>query len=69
MQNTAAYAPITFQEIVMVMINCEIDLYSELVMTFLHPASPSRTIVVFKTIRYIIENLIKITEKKERRFR
>ena len=38
-------------------------------MIFLYPASPSRIIVLFKTMRYIIENLMRIKEKKERSFR
>ena len=38
-------------------------------MIFLYPSSPSRIIVLFKTMRYIIENHVKIKEKKERSFR
>ena len=38
-------------------------------MIFLYPASPSRIIVLFKPMRHIIENLMKIKETKERSFR
>ena len=34
-----------------------------------YPASPSRIIVLLKTLRHIIENLKKKSERKERSFR
>ena len=34
-----------------------------------YPASPSRIIVLLKTLRHIFENLKKKTERKERSFR
>ena len=34
-----------------------------------YPASPSRIIVLLKTLRHIIENLKKQNERKERTFR
>ena len=34
-----------------------------------YPASPSRIIVLLKTLRHIIDNLKKISERKERSFR
>ena len=41
----------------------------ELVMIISYPASPSRIIVLLKTLRHIIENLKKKSERKERTFR
>ena len=42
---------------------------AELVMIISFPASPSRIIVLLKTLRYIIQNLNKKRERKERGFR
>ena len=42
---------------------------AELVMIISYPASPSRIIVLLKTLRHIIENLKKKSERKERSFR
>ena len=42
---------------------------AELVMIILYPASPSRIIVLLKTLRHIIENLKKKSERKERSYR
>ena len=42
---------------------------AELVMIISYPASPSRIIVLLKTLRHIIEKLKKKSERKERSFR
>ena len=42
---------------------------AELVMIISYPASPSRIIVLLKTLRHIIENLKKKRERKECSFR
>ena len=42
---------------------------AELVMIISYPASPSRIIVLLKSLRHIIENLKKKRERKERSFR
>ena len=41
---------------------------AELVMIISYPASPSRICVLLKTLRHIIENLKKKSERKERSF-
>ena len=42
---------------------------TELVMIILYPASPSRIIVLLKSLRHINENLKEKSERKERSFR
>ena len=42
---------------------------AELVMIISYQASPSRILVLLKTLRHIIENLKKKSERKERSFR
>ena len=42
---------------------------ADLVMIISYPASPSRIIVLLKTLRHIIDNLKKKSERKERSFR
>ena len=42
---------------------------AEMVMITSYPASPSRIIVLLKTLRHIIDNLKEKSERKERSFR
>jgi len=42
---------------------------ADLVVIISYPASPSRIIVLLKTLRHIIDNLKKKSERKERSFR
>ena len=42
---------------------------AELVMIISYPASPNRIILLLKTLRHIIENLKKKSERKERSYK
>ena len=42
---------------------------AELIMIISYPASPSRIIVLLKTLRHIIDNLKKKSERKQRSFK
>lgn len=42
---------------------------ADLVMIISYPASPGKIIVLLKTLRHIIDNLKKKSERKERSFR